>query len=61
MQRRHDFLGAAFTAEDAVTDTLDPVPAYAAAPGPVAAAVASHMVKTLTVLKDHPAAEQHNE
>ncbi|MGO4458953.1 tetratricopeptide repeat protein [Streptomyces sp. M-16] len=50
---------ALLAAEDAVTDTRDPVPAYAAASGPVAATVASHMGKTLTVMKDHTAAERH--
>ncbi|MEU9030882.1 tetratricopeptide repeat protein [Streptomyces sp. NPDC048383] len=50
---------ALLAAEDAVTDTRDPVPEYAAASGPVAATVASHMGKTLTAMKDHPAAERH--
>ncbi|WP_438319818.1 tetratricopeptide repeat protein (plasmid) [Streptomyces sp. HUAS TT3] len=50
---------ALLAAEDAVTDTRDPVPAYAAASGPVAATVASHMGKTLTAMKDHTAAERH--
>ncbi|MFK0016614.1 tetratricopeptide repeat protein [Streptomyces sp. NPDC091027] len=50
---------ALLAAEDAVADMRDPVPSYAAASGPVAATVASHMGKTLTALKDHPAAERH--
>ncbi|WST92980.1 tetratricopeptide repeat protein [Streptomyces erythrochromogenes] len=50
---------ALLAAEDAVMDTRDPVRAYAAASGPVAATVASHAGKTLTAMKDHPAAERH--
>ncbi|AQT75022.1 tetratricopeptide repeat protein [Streptomyces sp. fd1-xmd] len=50
---------ALLAAEDAVTDTRDPVPSYAAASGPVAATVASHTGRTLTAMKDHPAAERH--
>ncbi|MEV7616154.1 tetratricopeptide repeat protein [Streptomyces sp. NPDC089799] len=50
---------ALLAAEDAMTDTREPVPAYAAASGPVAATVASHMGKTLTAMKDHQAAERH--
>ncbi|MFF4424627.1 hypothetical protein ACFY04_28275 [Streptomyces sp. NPDC001549] len=50
---------ALLAAEDAVTDTREDVPAYAAASGPVAATVASHMGKTLTAMKDHTAAERH--
>ncbi|MFD5411150.1 tetratricopeptide repeat protein [Streptomyces nojiriensis] len=50
---------ALLAAEDAVADTGDPVPDYAAASGPVAATVASHMGKTLTAMKDHTAAERH--
>ncbi|MBZ9593526.1 tetratricopeptide repeat protein [Streptomyces erythrochromogenes] len=50
---------ALLAAEDAVTDTREPVPDYAAASGPVAATVASHMGKTLTAMKDHAAAERH--
>ncbi|MEV7415175.1 tetratricopeptide repeat protein [Streptomyces sp. NPDC089919] len=50
---------ALLAAEDAVTDTREAVPAYAAASGPVTATVASHIGKTLTLLKDHTAAERH--
>ncbi|MCB5165679.1 tetratricopeptide repeat protein [Streptomyces bambusae] len=50
---------ALLAAEDAMTDTREPVPAYAAASGPVTATVASHMGKTLTAMKDHTAAERH--
>lgn len=50
---------ALLAAENAVADMRDPVPSYAAASGPVAATVASHMGKTLTAMKDHPAAERH--
>ncbi|MFF9052522.1 tetratricopeptide repeat protein [Streptomyces erythrochromogenes] len=50
---------ALLAAEDAVMDTRDPVRAHAAASGPVAATVASHAGKTLTAMKDHPAAERH--
>ncbi|MFF9982784.1 tetratricopeptide repeat protein [Streptomyces erythrochromogenes] len=50
---------ALLAAEDAVMDTRDPVRAYAAASGPVAATVASHAGKTLTAMKDHSAAERH--
>lgn len=46
-------------AEDALHDSRDPVPAYAAASGPVAATVASHTGKTLTSMRDHTAAERH--
>ncbi|MFD7546765.1 tetratricopeptide repeat protein [Streptomyces sp. NPDC059578] len=45
-------------AEDALTDTGDPVPSYAAASGPVASTVASHTGKTLTAMKDYVAAER---
>ncbi|WDN55948.1 hypothetical protein [Streptomyces clavuligerus] len=50
---------ALLAAEDAASDTRDPVPSYAAASGPVTATVASHTAKTLTALHDHRAAEQH--
>ncbi|MER7540709.1 tetratricopeptide repeat protein [Streptomyces sp. NPDC097704] len=50
---------ALLTAEDAVADTGDSVPSYAAASGPVASTVASHMGKTLTAMRDYAAAERH--
>ncbi|MEU9719280.1 tetratricopeptide repeat protein [Streptomyces sp. NPDC047976] len=50
---------ALLAAENAVQDVRDPVPAYSAASGPVAATVASHTGKTLTAMKDHRAAERH--
>ncbi|MFE3559409.1 tetratricopeptide repeat protein [Streptomyces sp. NPDC059193] len=51
--------GALVAAEDALSDTRDPVPSYAAASGPVAATVASHTGRTLTAMKDYAAAERH--
>ncbi|MFE1415567.1 tetratricopeptide repeat protein [Streptomyces sp. NPDC058746] len=51
--------GALLAAEDALSDTGDPVPSYAAASGPVAATVASHTGRTLTAMKDYAAAERH--
>ncbi|MFD9410108.1 tetratricopeptide repeat protein [Streptomyces sp. NPDC059989] len=51
--------GALLAAEDALSDTEDPVPSYAAASGPVAATVASHTGRTLTAMKDYSAAERH--
>ncbi|MEU8433847.1 tetratricopeptide repeat protein [Streptomyces sp. NPDC029216] len=50
---------ALLAAEDAVLDTQEAVPAYAAASGPVASTVASHMGRTLTAMKDYSAAERH--
>ncbi|MFJ4781247.1 tetratricopeptide repeat protein [Streptomyces sp. NPDC088762] len=50
---------ALLAAEDALSDTGEPVPSYAAASGPVAATVASHTGRTLTAMKDYSAAERH--
>ncbi|MFB7360233.1 tetratricopeptide repeat protein [Streptomyces gardneri] len=50
---------ALLAAEDAVLDTREPVLSFAAASGPVAATVASHTGKTLTAMRDYPAAERH--
>ncbi|MFE9565897.1 hypothetical protein ACFYM0_32850 [Streptomyces sp. NPDC006487] len=50
---------ALLAAEDALSDTGEPVPSYALASGPVAATVASHTGKTLTAMKDFAAAERH--
>ncbi|WP_329021414.1 tetratricopeptide repeat protein [Streptomyces sp. NBC_00690] len=50
---------ALLSAEDAMGASADAVPSYAAASGPVASTVASHMGKTLTEMKDHRAAERH--
>ncbi len=51
---------ALLAAEDAMlADADDTVPQYAAASGPVASTVASHMGKTLTEMGDHQAAERH--
>ncbi|MET8298508.1 tetratricopeptide repeat protein [Streptomyces sp. NPDC005180] len=50
---------ALLAAEDALSDTREPVPSYAAASGPVTATVASHTGKTLTAMKDYSAAERH--
>ncbi|MFB7675993.1 tetratricopeptide repeat protein [Kitasatospora purpeofusca] len=46
-------------AEDALLATDDPIPAYAAAAGPPAATLASHIGRTLTAMKEHAAAERH--
>lgn len=50
---------ALLAAEDAVLDAREPVLSFAAASGPVTATVASHTGKTLTAMKDYPAAERH--
>ncbi|MCX2180838.1 tetratricopeptide repeat protein [Streptomyces sp. SKN60] len=50
---------ALLAAEDALSDTGDAVASYAAGSGPVTATVASHTGKTLTAMKDYPAAERH--
>ncbi|WP_406346281.1 tetratricopeptide repeat protein [Streptomyces sp. NBC_01547] len=50
---------AVLAAEDALADTRDPVLPFAAASGPVAATIASHTGKTLTAMRNFPAAEQH--
>ncbi|MFE9743114.1 tetratricopeptide repeat protein [Streptomyces sp. NPDC006477] len=50
---------ALLAAEDALSDTRDPVSSYSAASGPVTATVASHTGKTLTAMKDYSAAERH--
>ncbi len=47
------------SAENAMLASNDPIPAYAAASGPVAATVASHTGRTLTEMADHEAAERH--
>ncbi|WP_406205437.1 tetratricopeptide repeat protein [Kitasatospora sp. NBC_01560] len=46
-------------AEDAMFSSADTIPTYAAAAGPVAATVASHIGRTLTEMKDYGAAERH--
>lgn len=56
---RRKAAGALLAAEDALSDTGEPVPSYAAASGPVAATVASHTGRTLTAMKDYAAAERH--
>ncbi|MFF0293812.1 hypothetical protein ACFYST_10590 [Kitasatospora sp. NPDC004614] len=57
--RPRDAARAILGAEDAMAANGDQLPAYAAASGPVASTVASHMGKTLTEMKDHQAAERH--
>ncbi|MFD0279741.1 tetratricopeptide repeat protein [Kitasatospora sp. NPDC127111] len=46
-------------AEDALSNTGDPVADYALAVGPVAATISSHTGKTLSELGDHGGAERH--